>query len=251
MYEKNRGQLVKESSECSPDPETPARSNSAVLYNSENWHPRKFKHPLFVDQLPTSMSTHLSFLSSFSHLSGCSSLHYQIRSRSFIDARTLAPRSYVSETPQSLAFDARESERDYEGEDSLSGGPDEDVNRRELEEEVQEFGPKQPPFRRMKTWGGILFRKDCGIDWDEWKGLLQIPTSDRPWHRIKKQTAAAMPSVTGRRLRVSSSAATDRSARARGRGSLGTRKNPPKKTTSRTEVSVPRRNPQRQKRSKI
>jgi hypothetical protein len=210
------------------------------------------------------MSIHLLFLSSFSHHSGCSSfLHYQIRSRSFINARTLAPRPYVSETPENLAFDARESERDYEGEDSLSGGPNEDVNRWEelscslsnssesviVEEEVQEFGPKQPPFRRMKTWGGIRFREDCGIDWDEWKGLLRIPTSDRPWHRIKKQTAA-MPSVTGRMLRVSSSTATGRST-----GPLGTRKNPPKKMTSRTEVNdqpagVLRRNPRRQKWSK-
>ena len=89
------------------------------------------------------------------------------------------------------------------------------------------FAPGAP----IGAWGGIRFREDCGIDWDEWKGLLRIPTLDRPWHRIKKQTAA-MPSVTGRRLRVSSSTATGRST-----GPLGAKKNPPKKMTSRTEVN--------------
>ena len=111
-----------------------------------------------------------------------------------------------------------------------------------------EFIPRRRPFRRMKTWGGIMFHEECGIDRGEWKGLLQIPTSDRPGQRIKKRTAS-MPSVTGS---SSSLQATGRSTRGRG---LGIGKNPRKKTASRAAVSdqpasASRKNPPRRKRTK-
>ncbi|KAJ9298728.1 hypothetical protein DTO271G3_3695 [Paecilomyces variotii] len=55
-------------------------------------------------------------------------------------------------------------------------------------EELQEYFPKRPPFRRMKIWSGIWLPKE-DIDEDELAQLAQIlPSADRPFNRIKTIT---------------------------------------------------------------